>query len=92
MGLSESNVRLASFDGNLVDSLHLIDDHAQETAFMVEDDDMIMDPIRPWRLAKADGQVHHRHDVPAVIHHTNDVMRSLGNRCEAWQPENFPHL
>jgi hypothetical protein len=92
VGPSERKVCAASFDGNLVDSLHFINDYAEENAFVLENDDMIMDPIRPWRLAKADGQVHHWHDVPAVIHYTNDVMGSLGNRCETWQSENFPHV
>ena len=43
MGPSERNVCAASVDGNLVDSLHFINDYAQESAFVLENDDMT-----PW--------------------------------------------
>ena len=84
VGLSQSQVCLETVEGNLLDTLHLVDDDAQKHMFMLEHNDMILDSIRPGRLAKAGGQIHHGDDVPTIIHHTNDVRRSLGNRGETW--------
>ena len=59
---------------------------------MLEHNHVIMDLIRLWGLTKAHPQVHHRQNVPAVIHDPDDVTGSLSHRGESWQPQNFPDL
>jgi hypothetical protein len=50
VGLSQSHVCLETVGGNLLDTLYLVDDDAQEHMFMLEHNDMILDSIRPGEL------------------------------------------